>query len=274
MAIRRKRTRTSEGREPSLQVSPETYLFPSKIQVIGAGWSGCPVEFLLDGKERVRPAIVLRGEASRDAVRPVAGEFIALLNIPDLRAGPHRIVAVQKIRGRRIQQSAAFTLLQVPEAAKDGRPTHRWFRRREHFLRERFPDGINRRPGSRLRALAHRNAMRALEADQPGAPVDPGANWYCIGPSVVRRGQVFGATATTFTLAPISGRITSIAYDPLDTNIIYAGAAQGGVWKSTDGGLNWRPKSDYAASLAIGCVTVDSSNPVGGKSVRYPRRYR
>ena len=268
MAVRRSRNRTGEGRAPSLQVSPNTYLFLTKVQVVGAGWSGCPIEFLLDGRERVRPAIVLRGEASRDSIRPVAGEFIALFNFPGLRSGQHRIVAVEKRRGRRLQQSATFTLLQVPEAGKDGRPTYRWFRRREHFLRERFLDGINHRPGSRLRALAHRDAMRALEADQPGPPVDPGANWHCIGPSVVRRGQVFGATATTFAVAPISGRITSIAYDPLDTNIIYAAAAQGGVWKSTDSGLNWRPKSDYAASLAIGCVTVDSSNPIGGKSVR------
>ena len=122
MAIQRERTRPSEDPAPSLQVSPESYLFPSKIQVIGFGWSGCPVEFLLDDKERVRPAIVLRGEASRDAVRPVAGEFIALFNFPDLRAGAHRIVAVEKRRGRRIQQSATFTLLKVPTSGKDGDP--------------------------------------------------------------------------------------------------------------------------------------------------------
>ncbi len=272
MATRSTRTPSGNNRSPSLKASPETYLFPYKIQVIGTGWSPCPVVFLLDGERPVTPAMVLRGEASGVAVRPVAGEFLVLLNIPGLQAGRHRVVAVQKIRGRRVQQSTEFVLEAVPEAGKDGRPTHRWFRRREHFLKERFPDGVNRRPGSRLRALAHRDAMRAaarkFDPDQPGPPVSPGANWYCIGPSVVRRGQVFSTTATTYTTAPISGRITSIAYDTLDTNIVYAGAAQGGVWKSTDGGLNWRPKSDYAASLAIGCVTVDPSDPAGGKSVR------
>jgi photosystem II stability/assembly factor-like uncharacterized protein len=272
MATRSTRTPLGNDRAPSLKASPETYLFPYKIQLIGTGWSPCPVVFLLDGEQPVTPAIVLRGEASGAAVRPVAGEFLLMLNLPGLRAGRHRILAVAKTRGRRVQQATEFVLERVPESEKDGRPTHRWFRRREHFLKERFPDGVNRRPGSRLRALAHRDAMRAsgrkFDPDQPSPPVSPGANWYCIGPSVVRRGQVFGTTPSTYTTAPISGRITSIAYDSLDTNVVYVGAAQGGVWKSTDGGLNWRPKSDYAASLAIGCVTVDPSVTVGGKSMR------
>lgn len=272
MAKRTAYKASGNDRSPSLRASPEAYLFPCKIQIFGQGWRDCPVAFLVDGKREVIPAMVLLGLASSGTVRPVGGEFLALLNVPGLKAGRHKIVAVQMMRGRELSESAEFELEDVPETGKDGRPTHRWFRRREHFLTQRFPDGVNHRPGSRLRALAHRDAMRAAgrktDPDQPGPPVSPGANWYCIGPSVVRRGQVFGATTATFGTAPISGRITSIAYDTLETNIVYAAAAQGGVWKSTDGGLNWRPKSDYAASLAIGCVTVDPSSPVGGKSVR------
>ncbi len=260
------------SRAPVIEVGPQSYLFPYKIQVFGRGWPECPVAFVVDGDRDVAPALVLAGHASAGVVRPVRGEFQLLLNIPGLRAGRHELTAVQRVRGRETHARAEFVIEDVPAADKDGRPTHRWFRRREHFLLSRFSDGVNRRPGSRLRALQHRDALRAAAhakaPDDPGAPVTPGANWYCIGPSVVRRGQVFAATATTFTTAPISGRITGIAHDPLDTAIVYVATAQGGVWKSVDAGLNWRPKSDYAASLAIGCVTVDRSNPVGGKSVR------
>lgn len=272
MAKRATSKPSGEDQSPSLRVSPETYEFPSKIQLFGAGWGDCPVAFLVDREREAIPAVVLLGGASGGTVRPVGGRFLVLFNLPGLKAGRHKITAIQLVRGHESSETVEFKLEDVPETGKDGRPSHRWFRRREHFTKERFPDGVNRRPGSRLRALEHRDAMRAKgrkpSPDQPGPPVSPGVNWYCIGPSVVRRGQVFGTTTTTWATAPISGRITSIAYDPLDTNIVYAATAQGGVWKSTDGGLNWRPKSDYAASLAIGCVTVDPSSPVGGKSVR------
>ena len=33
-----------------------------------------------------------------------------------------------------------------------------------------------------------------------------------------------------------SGRIASLAIDPRSNNTVYAGAAEGGVWKTTDGG--------------------------------------
>ena len=42
----------------------------------------------------------------------------------------------------------------------------------------------------------------------------------------------------------IGGRITDIAVDPTDADIVYAGAAEGGVLRSTDGGQNWTPLFD------------------------------
>jgi photosystem II stability/assembly factor-like uncharacterized protein len=265
---------TGGKQSPTIWVSPERYLFPYKIQLFGANWGPCPVTFWLEGKVRLQPVRFLVGEGQRDSVKPVAGQFVILLTIPDLEAGRHEITAMTEWRSKKMEASAGFVLKDVPETEKDGRPTHRSFRRQAHFLRERFPDGINRLPGSRLRALKHRDLVRRLgvvgrlglgpltnlkDFDRPSPPVDPGCNWYCIGPSVVRKGQVFSTSPDTYTTAPISGRITSIAYDPNDTNVVYAAAAQGGIWKSTDGGLNWQPKSDFEVSLAMGCVTVDPS---------------
>ncbi|MBI1737804.1 MAG: hypothetical protein HYR58_00975, partial [Acidobacteria bacterium] len=58
----------------------------------------------------------------------------------------------------------------------------------------------------------------------------------------------------------VSGRIGAIAVDPTDPNIVYLGGAQGGVWKTTDGGLNWTPLTDSQASLAIGAIAIDPSS--------------
>src|SRR5439155_7251866 len=52
----------------------------------------------------------------------------------------------------------------------------------------------------------------------------------------------------------VSGRITSLAVDGSD---VYAGTADGGVWKSSDGGSTWQPLLDGASSLSIGAVAVN-----------------
>jgi len=59
----------------------------------------------------------------------------------------------------------------------------------------------------------------------------------------------------------IGGRITGIALHPSNSNIIYAGAADGGVLKSTDGGVNWTILTDHFATLSVGDVTIDPNNP-------------
>ena len=52
----------------------------------------------------------------------------------------------------------------------------------------------------------------------------------------------------------VSGRVTSLAVDGSD---VYAGTADGGVWKSSDGGSTWQPLLDGASSLSIGAVAVN-----------------
>lgn len=62
-------------------------------------------------------------------------------------------------------------------------------------------------------------------------------------------------------IGPIGNRITSVsgvAGDPL-TYIV--GAATGGVWKTTDGGLNWRPVFDKQDVHSIGSLAIAPSNP-------------
>ena len=55
----------------------------------------------------------------------------------------------------------------------------------------------------------------------------------------------------------VSGRITSLA---TDGTTIYAGAADGGVWRSMDHGTTWTSVWDKQPTLSIGAVTVDSAH--------------
>ncbi len=59
----------------------------------------------------------------------------------------------------------------------------------------------------------------------------------------------------------IGGRISDIEFNPLDANIVYAGAATGGVFKSTDMGQTWFPIFDDAGNLSIGDIGIDPVNP-------------
>ena len=56
-------------------------------------------------------------------------------------------------------------------------------------------------------------------------------------------------------------RISAIAGIPGDPTTYYAGAASGGVWKSTDGGNVWKPVFDKQPAAAIGSLAVAPSDP-------------
>ena len=61
--------------------------------------------------------------------------------------------------------------------------------------------------------------------------------------------------------AGMSGRITAIDVVTSNPQVIYAGSASGGLWKSESGGINWQPVMDSVSIQSIGAVAIDQSNP-------------
>ena len=60
-------------------------------------------------------------------------------------------------------------------------------------------------------------------------------------------------------LGPEGNRIASVTGVPGDALTVYAGAADGGIWKTTDAGINWRPIFDDKDVSAIGALAVAPS---------------
>jgi photosystem II stability/assembly factor-like uncharacterized protein len=58
------------------------------------------------------------------------------------------------------------------------------------------------------------------------------------------------------------GRVTAVAGVPDQPLVYYMGATGGGVWKTSDGGLTWRPVADkFLTTGSIGAIAVAPSDP-------------
>lgn len=62
-------------------------------------------------------------------------------------------------------------------------------------------------------------------------------------------------------IGPVGNRVTSVYGIPGDPNTYYVGAASGGVWKTTDGGVNWEPIFDKQPAQSVGHLALAPSNP-------------
>ncbi|HEX2909755.1 MAG TPA: proprotein convertase P-domain-containing protein [Chloroflexia bacterium] len=61
--------------------------------------------------------------------------------------------------------------------------------------------------------------------------------------------------------ANLGGRVRTLVIHPANSNIMWAGAAAGGVWKTTDGGGSWFPLDDFMPNLAVSTIIIDPTNP-------------
>jgi photosystem II stability/assembly factor-like uncharacterized protein len=61
--------------------------------------------------------------------------------------------------------------------------------------------------------------------------------------------------------AVAGGRVSAVAGVPGQPNVFYVGAAGGGVFKTTDGGINWRGIWDNMPTASIGAIALAPQNP-------------
>jgi photosystem II stability/assembly factor-like uncharacterized protein len=139
------------------------------------------------------------------------------------------------------------------------RERERWFYGQREYPLGHIPAGARWKALQQLRnrlhdiktvqaSIAGGSAPSAQSANLLNAIALSQTNWTLIGPQpVLSGGDLF------------SGRTTALVFDPRDpTNkTIYLGAAEGGLWSTTDGGQTWTPLTDSQPSLAVGSIALD-----------------
>jgi photosystem II stability/assembly factor-like uncharacterized protein len=61
--------------------------------------------------------------------------------------------------------------------------------------------------------------------------------------------------------AIVGGRIDDIAVVEANPDVIYVGTASGGVWKTSDGAITWKPIFEQVGAMSIGAIAAAQSNP-------------
>ena len=78
---------------------------------------------------------------------------------------------------------------------------------------------------------------------------------------LVDRTKLEGMAPRAIGPAGMSGRVTAIEAVVSNPDIVYAGTASGGLWKSTNGGTSWTPIFDDQPVHSIGSIAIDQDNP-------------
>ena len=96
---------------------------------------------------------------------------------------------------------------------------------------------------------------RPAPAGAPAPTVFAGVSWTGIGPQPLR----IDAEQNFQGAGPASGEVVDILIDPggASDSTLYIAVNNGGIWKSTNGGTTWAPKTDFMPSLSMGALAMD-----------------
>lgn len=259
------------GSKPLLQAESANVREGSQLIVRGTHWPDCLISFEFSDKKEVRIVRAISGSLQGKKLRPAGdGSFLLVLAIGRTGGGKLQITAVS---AHKRKPSAELTVEVnanpgiYPDAELKGFKLEKSFLRQEDFFRRRFGHIGFIPPNMRHVQLG---SYRKLKKMKPGGssgtisswggeygdtsiPVPGVCNWTPIGPACVPHGQVAGSST-------VSGRQISLAIDPVTPSVMFVGTAGAGIWKSTDSGQTWSPRTDYHMSMAIGSIAIAPNN--------------
>ena len=127
------------------------------------------------------------------------------------------------------------------------KPFKRWAHHWQDYLQE---DGTIAPPAVLWEAWERKQGAESQQAPL-GVPDENTINWSNLGPAVVTNSSVSTSG---------QGRVNAIIKDPNNPQTLYIGAPAGGIWKSTDDGVNWIPLSDNLPQIGVSGIAIDPTD--------------
>lgn len=102
--------------------------------------------------------------------------------------------------------------------------------------------------------LVNNTYFNYLKWEKEVPPPAPGqksfaGNWTPLGPFVKATGGDTGV-----------GRLNMLRFDPTNSQTMYVGAADGGLWKSINGGDSWTTNTDFLTVIGVADLAINPSN--------------
>ena len=157
---------------------------------------------------------------------------------------------VAKARAEFAKQDLNARTNSVNKTTKAIEKEKKQFERWAYLWRDKInADGSFPTPEQRM----SQNEFRELLTEPNTSAARSAAAWTQVGPANLPEPNGYASF-------PGKGRINVVAIDPTNENTMYAGAPVGGIWKTTDNGVNWTAKSDNLAGLGVSDILIDPNN--------------
>ena len=125
------------------------------------------------------------------------------------------------------------------------KPFKRWEYHWSHYTKS---DGTIAPASDLWNAWKQKNNLNATQSNN----ANDTSNWTSLGPY---------SHTNTASWSSGQGRVNVVTVDPSNPNTYYVGAPAGGIWKSTDAGINWQPLTDYLPQIGVSGIAVDPTDP-------------
>ena len=168
--------------------------------------------------------------------------------------GKNRLVDIMKLVDTYYNFGRENDLIKNSKDNEDESPYIHWKRFENFYMNRLNPDGTIPENVAKLtwdnwNNYKKNNPQFFTQNIQQNASY---GSWSNYGPTtIIRYGEGWNSGY---------GRVNCIAFHPTDGNTFYIGLPQGGIWRTTDGGVNWSVVTDDIPSVGISGLVVSWAN--------------
>jgi photosystem II stability/assembly factor-like uncharacterized protein len=149
---------------------------------------------------------------------------------------------VEKYYKEKISQQRTTDTFKIKRLNRQRKFWNRWFYESESRLNTNMEvENVTEKIYNYLSSSSYQQSESTSAARDAVA----NASWSHVGPNYVSAGI---------------GRINRIATHPSNQSILYAGSAGGGLYKSTNAGVNWSAAGNFVPSLGVSGIVVSHAN--------------